>query len=153
MKKLIALVLLICILLTGCKSQTPKQIIEPRDDSDSFPFKYIIKSANDPCPEGQKMSYYHDDVPPLTKESGCQSIAADAGKICNQNSECINNCIFSINDLERLQCESYSCSHTGANCPVAVNCDGILGRCEATKEESHLTIIEQGKVLCSCRGI
>jgi len=130
-----------------------KFISEPTKQNDSLPSKYIIKPVDDQCPEGKKMTYYHDDVPPPIKKDGCKQIAKDAGEICIQNSDCINNCIFSTNDLDKLQCESSSCLHTGANCPVTVNCKGIQGRCEATENELNLTIIKPGQVQCSCAGV
>lgn len=109
--------------------------------------EYIIKPANDPCPEGQKMTYLYTDIAPLIRQTGCKLISQDAGKICTTKSDCINNCV--VVDFDKFGCKP----HKGGNCPEVVDCGGINGRCEATKDEGFRTIIEQDKVLFSCVGV
>jgi hypothetical protein len=155
MKNTTSFILFLLSLITGIISYPLALRSEDRlsTENNSIPFIYIIKAEGDSCPDGQKMSHYEDDVSPSIKESGCKPIASDAGKICTQKSDCENNCIFAIKDLENLGCESYSCRHTGASCPVTVDCKGLLGRCEATEGESSNVITQAEQAECLCSGV
>ena len=76
---------------TGC-TQTPLTPL----------FEYTVKSADDTCPQGQKMS--HTFTGAGFVESGCRDIAADAGKVCNSNKDCTNNCFVTSDYLDQLNC-------------------------------------------------
>ena len=115
----------------------------------NFHSEYIIKPVNDSCPEGTKMTYSWDDISPGLFENGCKPISLDAGKICTKKVDCINNCILVGGDFYKLGCKPPK----GGNCPEVVDCKEIKGICEATKDESPETIIEQDKVLFSCIGV
>jgi len=140
--------LIIVIISIIMYSKFTSKSIKQDEELPFTPFKYTIKHAKDQCPEGEKMTYFWNESK-LMEENGCQPIAEDAGKMCAQNNDCVNNCIFYIQDLVN-HCESYACIRVGFDCPKTVSCKGIRGRCEATKNESKFTLIKPGEALCSC---
>lgn len=109
----------------------------------SLPFEYVVKDANDSCPEGQKMSYTFTGAG--LAETGCRNIASDAGKVCSSNKDCTNNCFVTSDYLKQLDCidEQTLCSEEQS-------CKGVRGRCEAISGEAGLTIPEPNTIRAFC---
>lgn len=118
----------------GCNKPSPDQ---------SLPFEYTVKSSNDSCPEGQKMSYTFTGAG--LAETGCRDIASDAGKVCNSNADCTNNCFVTSDYLKQLDCVDEQ-----TLCSKEQSCEGVRGRCEAIPGETGLTIPELNTIRAFC---
>ncbi|HLD17941.1 MAG TPA: hypothetical protein VJB99_02590 [Patescibacteria group bacterium] len=106
-------------------------------------FEYIVKNADDTCPEGQKMSYTFTGAG--FAESGCRDIAPDAGKVCSSNEDCTNDCFVTSDYLDQLDCID-----TRTLCSETQSCSGIRGRCEAIPGEAGITIPKSNTVYAFC---
>lgn len=122
-------------------------------EAEFLPSTYVPRAADDPCPPGQKTVYVVGPTDGDLVPSGCEPLAPDAGAICATSSECVHDCLTSLEDMQCLSCSTEACQHTGSACPVVESCPGIRGRCAATQGESFLVIHEPGQVLCKCQGI
>lgn len=80
-----------------------------------------------------------------TAENGCRNIAADAGKTCSKNDDCINNCLVTWDYLNQLNCVD-----SQTLCTEDQTCEGIRGLCEAIPGEANFTLPEPNIVYTSC---
>ena len=146
---IITSVLVICLLLLSIPVQF--NLTMPRlsftEKERKIPSGYQIKNPNDSCPEYQKMTYYPNDTGPASVKKGCVRIAEDAGKECLEKSDCINSCMFSMEDYNYLRCRK------PGPCPDTRDCPKIAGRCAATPAESNLAIPTKGRAYIGCGRI
>jgi len=123
---MIGVIALSLILIVSCAKLLPSENVNVQNSS---------------CPENQKMSYEFSGAG--YDETGCKDIAPDAGKICQNNDDCINNCFVTQEELKIFGCETVDCFEQK-------ECSGIKGHCEEILGEAQITLPTTNTISSFC---